>query len=454
MKLKLKLNAPILFALCSFAIIMYTTAVILVHGGMYDMFMGTILTEVFSMVMFVFTLTIYKRVNVSPEKNMFSFFIFLLTFALQSASVICYPFQAHRSSWIEDVSVVRQNKFLIQIIIFFIVFLCCSLLPKAEKILQKRIRLVVYISVILNLMFGLYFLFTSGNSADMKGVMIGLPLMALMIFSFSIYHSFYRYVTQDNTIQHSRIKNKDKVVFLLIVISSATIILGYVHRHEYGVLIFYILSCFAWIFFEQHNTIRTKKCKVLFYGISAIIIVMGILVALFSYITYKSAYNSAMNEGVIPKSDIEEYVSDISLFHNLGSKVGRIFLDTGKKFVRTAGVFGNSVLAYDSAANNDYALGLQIHNFGIVWLFIVVFLIILTVISGAIYLSKVKEQRTIFDTAKSLSFFCIVVLLFYPLLSNVGLAAIIGVSAYATGYSIMHSILSAVLLSFVLYERR
>lgn len=454
MKLKLKLNAPILFALCSFAIIIYTTAVILVHGGMYDMFMGTILTEVFSMVMFVFALTIYKRVNASPEKNMFSFFIFLLTFALQSASAICYPFQAHRSSFIEDSVSVRQNKFLIQIIIFFIVFLCCSLLPKAEKIIQKRIRLVVYIPVILNLMFGLYFLFTSGNSADIKGVMIGLPLLALMIFSFSIYHSFYRYVTQDDTIQHSRIKNKDKVIFLLMVISSATLILGYVHRHEYGVPIFYILSCLSWIFFEQHNTIRTKKCKILFYGISAIIIVMGILIALFSYITYKSAYNSAMNEGVIPKSDIEEYVSDISLFHNLGSKVGRIFLDTGKKFVRTAGVFGNSVLAYDRAANNDYALGLQIHNFGIAWLFIVVFLIILTVIFGSIYLSKVKEQRTIFDTAKSLSFFCIVVLLFYPLLSNVGLAAIIGVSAYATGYSIMHSILSAVLLSFVLYERR
>ena len=454
MKLKLKLNAPILFALCSFAIIIYTTAVILVHGGMYDMFMGTILTEVFSMVMFVFALTIYKRVNASPEKNMFSFFIFLLTFALQSASAICCPFQAHRSSFIEESESVRQNKFLIQIIIFFIVFLCCSLLPKAEKIIQKRIRLVVYIPVILNLMFGLYFLFTSGNSADIKGVMIGLPLLALMIFSFSIYHSFYRYVTQDDTIQHSKIKNKDKVIFLLMVISSATLILGYVHRHEYGVPIFYILSCLSWIFFEQHNTIRTKKCKILFYGISAIIIVMGILIALFSYITYKSAYNSAMNEGVIPKSDIEEYVSDISLFHNLGSKVGRIFLDTGKKFVRTAGVFGNSVLAYDRAANNDYALGLQIHNFGIAWLFIVVFLIILTVISGSIYLSKVKEQRTIFDTAKSLSFFCIVILLFYPLLSYVGLAAIIGVSAYATGYSIMHSILSAVLLSFVLYERR
>lgn len=454
MKLKLKLNAPILFALCSFAIIIYTTAVILVHGGIYDMFMGTILTEVFSMVMFVFALTIYKRVNASPEKNMFSFFIFLLTFALQSASAICYPFQVHRSSWTAESVSVRQNKFLIQIIIFFIVFLCCSLLPKAEKIIQKRIRLVVYIPVILNLMFGLYFLFTSGNSADIKGVMIGLPLLALMIFSFSIYHSFYRYVTQDDTIQHSKIKNKDKVIFLLMVISSAMLILGYVHRHEYGVPIFYILSCFSWIFFEQHNTVRTKKCKVLFYGISAIIIVMGILVALFSYITYKSAYNSAMNEGVIPKSDIEEYVSDISLFHNLGSKVGRIFLDTGKKFVRTAGVFGNSVLVYDRAANNDYALGLQIHNFGIAWLFIVVFLIILTVISGSIYLSKVKEQRTIFDTAKSLSFFCIVALLFYPLLSNVGLAAIIGVSAYATGYSIMHSILSAVLLSFVLYERR
>ena len=112
------------------------------------------------------------------------------------------------------------------------------------------------------------------------------------------------------------------------------------------------------------------------------------------------------------------------------------------------------MLVYDLAANNDYALGLQIHNFGIIWLAIVISLILLTVVSGSIYLSKTKEQRTIFDTAKSLSFFCIMVLLLYPLLSNVGLAAIIGVSAYATGYSIMHSVLSAMLLSFVLYERR
>ncbi len=454
MKLKFKLNAPILFALCSFAIIVYTTVVTLVHGGIYDMFMGTILTEVFSMVMFVFALTIYKHFNVSPEKNMFSFFAFLLTFALQSASAICYPFQAYRSNWTSELVSVRQNKFLIQILIFFIVFLCCSLLPKAEKIIQKRIKLVVYVPIILNMIFGLYFLLTSGKSADIKGIMVGLPLMAWMVLSFSIYHSFYRYVTQDNTIQYTRIKNKDRISFLLIAISSLMIILGYVHRHEYGIPIFFILSCFAWIFLEQHNTIRTKKSKLIFYGISALLIGLGVLVALLAYITYKSAYDSAINEGVIPKGDIEEYVSNISLFHNLGSKVGRVFLDTGKKFVRTAGVFGNSRLVYDFAANNDYALGLQIHNFGIIWLAIVISLILLTVVSGSIFLSKTKEQRTVFDTAKSLSFFCIVVLLFYPLLSNVGLAAIIGVSAYATGYSIMHSVLSAMLLSFVLYERR
>lgn len=454
MKLKIKLNAPILFALCSFAIIIYTTVVTLVHGGIYDMFMGTILTEVFAMVMFAFALTLYKHINASPEKNMFSFFAFLLTFALQSASAICYPFQAHRSNWTEESVSVRQNKFLIQIIIFFIAFFCCYLLPKAENIIQKRIKSIIYIPITVNLLFGLCFLFTSGKAADIKGIMIGLPLMAWMVFSFSIYHSFYRYVTQDNTIQYARIKKKDWVSFILIVISSIIIILGYVHRHEYGIPIFFILSCLAWIFLEQHNTIRTKKSKLLFYGISTLLVVIGVLMALFAYIAYKSAYDSAISEGVIPKSDIEEYVSDISLFHNLGSKVGRVFLDTGKKFVRTAGVFGNSMLVYDFAANNDYALGLQIHNFGVVWLVIIVALTLLTVLSGSIFLSKTKEQRTIFDTAKSLSFFCIIVLLFYPLLSNVGLAAIIGVSAYATGYSIMHSVLSAMLLSFVLYERR
>ena len=143
----------------------------------------------------------------------------------------------------------------------------------------------------------------------------------------------------------------------------------------------------------------------MFYGISALLVTIGVLIALFAYIAYKSAYDSAINEGTIPKGDVEKYVSDISLFHNLSSKVGRLFLDTGKKFVRTAGAFGNSMLVYDFAANNDYALGLQIHNFGIAWLAIVIALILSAVLSGSIYLSKTKEQRTIFDTAKSLSFF-------------------------------------------------
>ncbi|MCD7810294.1 MAG: hypothetical protein LUG91_00315 [Ruminococcus sp.] len=454
MKRKIRFNFPILFALCSLIIIAYTTIVTLAHGGIYDMFMGTILTEIFIMVMFIFALAIYKCINTSSEKNMFAFFAFLLTFAVQSASAICFPFQAYRSDWPSELITNRQNSFLIQMIVFFVVFLICSLLPKSEKWMQKNIKNFVYVPITVNLMFGIYFLLTSGNSADIKGYMIGLPLLAEMVFSFSIYHSFYRYVTQDNTIQYSRIKTKDKITYILIAISSLIIILGYVHRHEYGIPIFFILSCFAWAFFEQHNTIRSKKSKLLFYGISSFLIVIGILTAIFTYIVYKSAYNSAINEGVIPKSEIEEYVSNISIFHNLGSKVGRVFLDTGVKFIRSAGAFGSSTLVYDWAANNDYALGLQIHNFGIVWLIIITVLIVLWAISGSVYLSKSQEKRTIFDTAKSLSFFCITILLIYPLLSNVGLVAIIGVSAYASGYSIMHSIMSAMLLSFALYERR
>lgn len=98
-----------------------------------NMFMGTILTEVFSMVMFVFTLTIYKHFNASPEKNMFSFFAFLLTFALQSASAICYPFQAYRSNWTYELVSVRQNKFLIQILIFLSFFCTVHFFQKRRR---------------------------------------------------------------------------------------------------------------------------------------------------------------------------------------------------------------------------------------------------------------------------------------------------------------------------------
>ena len=134
--------------------------------------------------------------------------------------------------------------------------------------------------------------------------------------------------------------------------------------------------------------------------------------------------------------------------------MARLFLDTGTKFTQSSGILGSSNFVYDIAANTDYAMALQIHNFGVIWLSIIVILLVLCIISGAIFLTKIKEQQTIYHTTKSLAYFTIIVLTIYPLLSNTGMIAIIGVSAYSAGYSIMNSILSAMLLSFVLYEKR
>lgn len=447
MKRKVKLNSPVLFAICALMLIAYTTIVTLIHGGIYDLFMGTVLTELFLTVTYTFLLTIYKYKKVSVIKNAFSFCIFLLTFSIQIASAISYPFQAYRSGWSAEQVSVRQNKFLVQSLIFVAIFLINSCFMKKENFIQKKIKTMIYIPIFINSIIGMYFLATPGKTAAIKGVMIGLPLMAWMVFSFSSYHFFYQYAMQ-NVIKKSR----RVFLFSLMVGSSVMIFLGYVHRHEYGIPAFLIIACQMWIFFEPHRLIETKKQKFLFYGTNIIIILVGAVITFLSYLVYRSAYNTEISKAVIPQNSIEEYVSSLSLIHNLGSKVARFLLDTGTEFIRTAGIHGSSKYIYNFAASNDFALALHIHNFGILWLIIISELLIITTISGCIFLLKNRE-RTIFDTAKSLSFFCIIVLMVYPLLSNVGVAPIIGVSAYAAGYSIMHSILSALLLSFVLYER-
>lgn len=449
-KVRRKDKSPIAFIFYGSLIIIYTTTVILIHGGLYDIVQGTIVTEIFSLLLFGFIYAVYRYANVSPEKQRFAFYMFLYTFAVQSASAIGYAFQAYRCNRLEEKVSIRQDKFLIQVMIYFVVFFLTSFLFKVENYMQQKIKKTIYIPITINLLFGIYFILTPGKSADIKGYIVGLPLMAGMILSFSIYHSFYRYVMND--IVYKKISVFEKISFVLIALSSLILILGYIHRHEYGIPVFFAFALILWIFFQEHDSIKNKKQKILLYGSTSLAILAGIIISIVCYRMYQLAYNTAIKNNY--NGDIEYYVSNISIFHNLGSKVARLFLDTGTKFTQSSGIFGNSNFVYDIAANTDYAMALQIKNFGIVWLSIIVILLVLCIISGAIFLTKIKEQQTIFHTAKSLAYFTIIVLTIYPLLSNTGMIAIIGVSAYSAGYSIMNSILSAMLLSFVSYEKR
>ncbi len=452
--MKLRITSPVLFAICAFVLGGYVDFVMLLHGGLHDFVAGTILTQLFSMVMLILFLVIFIKQEAAGESNLFAFCLFLMTFCLQSTSAISYPRQADKSSFTLETVTIRQDAFLVQTVVFFTVFLAVSFVLHFNRVLDRYIRKVVFGISAVNLGFGGYFSIRGGKMANIGGLVVGLPLLAWMLFAFSAYHTFYRHVSYDGDQGLKQWDNTDKRTTILMIVSALLLMFGFVRTHEYGILFYFALSVTAWIFFEPHKTIKTLKQRILWYGCSLAAVVLAVIGAAVTYHVYQSAYDSVLTAGEIPQGDIDNYVSELSVMHHFGSKVARIFLDTGLKFVRSAGVFGSPGYVYDIAANNDYALGLQIHNFGLLWLLVLVILLLLYCMTGCICLSNSdRERSSTADTLKFLSFFCILLLVLYPISSNIGLTAIIGVSAYCAGYSGMHAVLCAFLMAAVLYER-
>lgn len=264
--------------------------------------------------------------------------------------------------------------------------------------------------------------------------------MAWMIFSFSVHQSFFRSLEKRKN-SNQVLPRGDRICFWLFYASLGLLLGGFASRHEFGIPIFFVLSILIWGWLEQHPTILSSEGKRLFTFIN---VVSPVLLAIFglggSYLYVK------FNEGkAVP-----------GLIGSIANKVSRFSTSEGMltDFIRQAGWFGTSNYLYNFAANNDYSLGLQIRTFGLVWLFILAGSIGVMLWKGLRFLAKSRDYWTVLDILKSLSFFSIFVLLAYPLLANVGRLPIIGVSPYASGYSIMHSILSAMLLLFTLFERR
>jgi len=452
--MKVKLTSPVLFAVCAFMIAGYIDIVIMLHGGLYDFLAGTILTQLFSMIMFVLFLLIFVKRESSGEYNLFAFCLFFMTFCLQSASAVSYPRQADKSNSPFEVITSRQNAFLVQTVVFFSVFLAVSFLLHFEKVIDRNIKKVVFAMSAVNFGFGGYFIVSGGQMATIKGLVVGLPLLAWMLFFFSICHTFYHYASCDGSLNFKKWTWIEKIATIIIAVSLLMLIMGFMRTHEYGILFYFALSIIAWMFFESHKTISTVRQKVIWYGGSICVVFLAIIVAATTYYIYQSAYNSVLTAGEVPQNEIDNYVSQLSPVHHFGSKVARIFLNTGLKFIRSAGLFGSSGYVYDVAANNDYAIGLQIHNFGLLWLFILVVLMISFCVTGCVYLSSYEECDGTTATLKCLSFFCILALIVYPISSNIGLTAIIGVSAYCAGYSGMHTVLCASLMAATLHERR
>lgn len=363
-----------------------------------------------------------------------------MTFCLQSASAISYPRQANKSSFTLKTVTIRQDAFLVQTVVFFAVFLVVSFVLRFDRVLDRHIRKAVFGISAVNLGFGGYFTIRGGKMASIGGLVVGLPILAWMLFAFSAYHTFYRRVSYDGEQGSRQWGSIDKRTAILMVFSASLLMFGFIRTHEYGILFYFALSVVAWIFFEPHKTIKILKHRIIWYGGSLVAVTLAVIGAAVTYPIYQSAYDSVLVVGEIPQGEIDNYVSEMSVVHHFGSKVARIFLDTGLKFVRSAGIFGSSGYVYDIAANNDYALGLQIHNFGLFWLLVLVVLLLLYCMTGCVCLSNSdKDHSSTADTLKFLSFFCILALVCYPISSNIGLTAIIGVSAYCAGYSGMHA---------------
>lgn len=453
----------ILFLVVAVIIMVYLYIITKIHGGLYNMY-WTVITELFLLCAYSAFLLWHRSWNIRGEvvveKNLFAVCLLLTTFAIQAASTISYPFQAYRdTNTTLDGVVGRQKQFAIQLFLMILVFSGVSALLRTKKIdfnrrIQRNIPRATLIPIAINLIFGLIFLLTPGATAaiSIKGhsIIVGLPLLAWMLFSFSLYLGFYQYVTHDRT---EKIPRRFWIEFAAILLSLVILVAGYAHRNEFGILIFMFLTILLWAFLEPHKMIKTKKGKVGWYSFWIGVVAVCAAFASVTYNMYKHSYDAliAENKSV---GDAEIMASEQGILYDLGSKIARVFLDTGVKFIKQAGAFGSSDYVYDAAANNDYSLGLQVHNFGIVWFAFLIILVLLTAISGALYFSKNENYADVMKTTEILSFYCILLMLVYPILSNIGLIPIIGVSAFAAGYSNLHAVLCAILLAFVLYERR
>lgn len=454
--MKLRITSPVLFAICSLILGGYIDLVMLLHGGLYDFVGGTLLAQLYTMLVYILFLTIYVKKEASGESNMFAFCTLLMAFALQAASAVSYPRQADKSNSLLETVSDRHINFMIQTILFSIVFFGVYFLLRADKWIGKQSRWILIVTSVINclvfVILGL--IFKDSKVAGIGGIVLGLPLLGLMLFEFAVLHTFYRQFTDDGTRAIKALKKKDWIVAIAAIISLGVLICYFVKKSEYGVLFYFFFSVIAWMFFEPHPTLSTLKQRLIWYGSAVAAVILALIIAVVTYSIYKTDYDIVAEAGEIPQDEIDVYVSKMSFRHLLGSKVARVFLNTGLKFIRSAGIFGNSGYVYDIAANNDYALGLQIHNFGLLWLMILVVLMLLFCITGCIFLSNQKREGTsTVLTLRTLSFFCILALVLYPISSNIGLTGIIGVSAFCAGYSGMHAVLCAFLMASVLYER-
>lgn len=348
-----------------------------------------------------------------------------------------------------------SNSVLLQSVVLIVLsaFACLSIFLLKKLLNKGRMSIIItlLLSSTVSLIAGVIMaLFHENGSTLIHGAQVGLLAcyIAIVQFSLILYSS-------DKDKLKGISKSKHIGLIFYSVIGMLALIAGYFVSSEYGIPMFLIASIAIWYIFynkrklEKIDIMMFNKRKTIKINLTLIIIVLVVLLVVFTLVYYYY-----VQQGII-KSEA---------FGHLGDKIGRMFPPKDKddtRFIQrdgalarlaTSGFFGSYDFSYVYAASSDYSIALTTHYTGWIWLVIVLASFCVTIISGNKYWLKNKSELYGLETISCVSFIYIFFVSFYNILSNTGIAGIIGVSCFASGYGYSNTILSGLLLGSVMYN--
>lgn len=368
-----------------------------------------------------------------PEKVAFVMPLLLLTFLFQSATATALPLYPYISGNDWERAEAYAKVYVEHIHIFMGSIVVAWLIMKfAPYFLALKSKLLLYLSILLNVGIFIVLAFMNDGSGTtiVHEIQVGLPLMVYLFLMVSYqYHSFW----DGNPDTEIRL-NQGNTIKWVHLISVVLILGGYVACSELGIPAYFILVVFAWFYLFQNRHSQWDGVALLLLGM----LLIGVFLYYFLY--YQ------------PLSEEDRILHD---FHGLGSKVGRLFespsqTKRAQRMIHSAGLFGTVSHSFVPEWKSDFHPTLIIYHLGGVWLLLVVLCLSTLAYTGCRYLKRFHSKKKKY-VMPALSFICILLLSTYNLMGNLGCTGIIGISCYAVGYGKMASLLSGMLLGFILY---
>ena len=387
-----------------------------------------------------------------------------LTVLLQSASIYAIPYLSDRCN-LPDILVQNEvNTCLTQTLVFIGAFMCTRLLFRfGSELLDKHLKLLVGICSGIQLLCGVLFIFTPGKTASIHGILVGLPMLAVLLFSLSAaLRLFTAYVSDNMTIRlwWRLLWKKDAVLKIGCIVSFAVLLIGYAARREFGIPAYLVASIVLFCLFGSKHVLRSWKSKLILYAavFASLLLAAMFLNGCHHYFTALFPEWGELTKETEP-SFVETYGVLKTELYQIGSKVERMFTAGAQARVAaerfaSSGWLGNPDYKYLPAAVTDYAVTLCVHYTGYIWLVLLLAAILVFSISGRVLHEDLPKRSTVCSIASELSFYCILALLLYPLLTNLGITGVIGVNCFAAGKGLMHQLLCGILLAMSFGSRK